>query len=156
MPSIPLSKGKHTIVDAEDYEWLMQWKWMYSTTGYAIRHMTVNGKTKTIRMHRQILDVPIGLFADHINGNRTDNRRMNLRVCTHAENQHNYRSYKGSSIYKGVAWDTDREKWRALIKVNRKSFFLGRYATQEDAARAYNAAALKYFGEFAQLNDLDS
>lgn len=156
MAIIPLSKGKHAIVDDADFEYLSQWKWMCSSTGYAVRHRTINKKTITIRMHRELIDVPDGMFADHVNGNRLDNRRANLRVCTHAQNQHNYRSTKNMWGYKGVAARIKGKSWHARIKVNGKTVHLGHFDSIIAAARAYNDAALHYFGEFACLNDLDS
>jgi AP2 domain/HNH endonuclease len=93
------------------------------------------------------------MHVDHINGNGLDNRRTNLRPATSAENARNRRSQRGSSSpYKGVSWIRSRRNWRANLRVGDRLIHLGSYTDPADAARAYDAAALKYFGEFARLN----
>jgi len=144
---IPLSQGKFAIVDADDFEKLSQLKWHYSN-GYAVKH----GKPKII-MHRIVCNTPDGMHTDHINGNRLDNRKCNLRVCTKNENAKNTSKRKNStSKYKGVSWETRTKRWFCQIEVNKKSFFLGRFSSEEAAAEAYNEAALIHHGEFARLN----
>ena len=150
--TIPLSKGKCTIVDDGDYEWLSQWKWCYlsSATGYAIRQERVQGKIKGVLMHRAILDVPQGMYTDHINHDGLDNQRANLRICTPSENKAHSRKYKNNkSGYMGVHRDKDRGKWTAQINSNH---YLGRFDDPMKAARAYDKAALELHGEFATLN----
>lgn len=159
---IPLTNGHSTIVDAEDYTFLMQWKWkahphkhvglraardfkkMDKSTGKNIR--------KTFLMHRVITNCPDGLVVDHINGDMLDNRRENLRVCTSQENRFNSKTHmtKKGSKFKGV--HKNRDKWRAVIMHNRKYIHIGNFLTPEEAARAYDAKALELFGEFAHLN----
>lgn len=157
---IPLTQGKYAIVDEMDYEWLSQWKWNYHKFGYAIRTqhicITDNKQIKVgIRMHRLIMDAADGLDVDHINGDTIDNRRSNLRVCSRSENMMNQRKTRGTSKYKGVYWNAERKKWMARLKIDKKTIFLGRFLSQEDAALAYNNAATQYFGEFARLNEED-
>jgi len=151
--SIPLTKGKHTIVDESDYEWLSQWKW-HCCNGYAMRAEYKNGDRKTINMHRVILQPPDNLYTDHINCNKLDNRRQNLRACTNQENHRNMKSRTGTSIYKGVYWHKKARKWAAGVTTGSKRLHLGLFSEEDKAALAYNKAATKYFGEFARLNVL--
>lgn len=156
MKTIPLSKGYEAIVDDEDYEWLNQWKWYALVTGntvYAVRSYKEDGKKITILMHRLITDAPDGMVVDHINHNGRDNRRTNLRVVTGRENNLNSRLRKDNPTgYRGVRQWMNRPRWNARIRVDGRDIHLGYHATPEDAARAYDQAAKKYFGEFAQLN----
>lgn len=148
MKEIPLTKGRTALVDDADYNYLNQWKWQCSQ-GYAVR---AEG-TKSIIMHRVIMDAPKGTFIDHINGTRCDNRRDNLRFCSNAENIRNIGlSAHNTSGCKGVT--RFRGKWLARITVDRVSKHLGIFADIHDAARAYNEAALEYHGEFAYQNPL--
>jgi hypothetical protein len=93
MKEIKLTKGKTAIVDDEDFDRLSQYKWQFAVIGYARRTVYVKGKKgrQTLYMHRDILATPSDMFTDHINGNRLDNRKENLRVCTQAENNRNRR-----------------------------------------------------------------
>jgi hypothetical protein len=150
---IPLTQGKVALVDDNDYKWLNQWKWyMYAIRGlfYARRG---NGGSL---MHRLILGAPPGVQVDHRNGDGLDNRRGNLRLASHAENQHNQKLSRinNTSGYKGVTWSKERRKWRAQIGVDGKTHYLGYYNNKLDAARTYNAAAEKLFGPFARLNSI--
>ena len=119
-------KGKRTKVDDDIYEKYGHLTWHLSDTGYAVRR-TEEG---TVRLHRLVANTPEGLFTDHKNHDRLDNRASNLRVVTHAENMANY---KGA---KGYAWDKSKSKWI----VRYKSTFYGRYATEDEAKRAYQMA----------------
>ena len=145
---IPLTQGRFAIVDAEDYEWLSKWKWSYGYGGYAGRGIQYG----VIYMHRLILGTPAGSHTDHINGNGLDNRKSNLRICTHHENMRNRSKQKGSSKYKGVYWERKREKWIAQIKINNKNIHLGSFKKEYDASVAYDLAAIKYHGIFAKVN----
>lgn len=95
-------------------------------------------------------------MVDHINGNTLDNRKSNLRVCTHAQNMQNRKMHKNNkSGYKGVYFQSDdnrRNPWRVEIKANKRRIQVGSYATAVEAAGAYNDAALTYHGVFAKLN----
>jgi hypothetical protein len=106
-----------------------------------------------VSLHRAILNPPPGVPVDHINGDGLDNRRSNLRACSTAENVRNSRKYaahRATSKFKGVC--LDRGKYRAQIALPGRKLNLGRFASEEEAARAYDAAALQHFGEFARLN----
>lgn len=154
MKYINLTQGKRALVDNEDYKHLNQWKWHYSQYGYASRrYVKSDGKITKILMHRQIFNANVGIELDHINGNRIDNRKHNLRICTRSQNAMNkYGSKNASSGYKGARWHKGAKKWIANIRVNKILIHLGYFINKEDAARAYNKAAIKYFGEFAKLN----
>ena len=153
---IQLTQGYSTTVDDDDYDFLMQWKWCFVSNGYAVRLKTYYkfyGKLtpRMIRMHRVINDTPNGLFTDHLNGDKLDNRKSNLRSCTKSQNSMNRKGYKNtSSKFKGVT--SRNNKWEASIKIDKKSKTLGRFTSEKEAAKAYNVAALKYHGEFAKLN----
>jgi hypothetical protein len=149
---IRLTKGRITLVDDEDFERLSKRSWCFGDNGYAHRRLN---KAKKIYMHREIAD-HLGLVGriDHVNGRRCDNRRENLRAATHQQNQWNQKVRRSNaSGFKGVFWRADRSKWYAHITVDRKSHYLGYYSTAEEAAKAYNRAAEKYFGEFARVNE---
>lgn len=150
---IPLTKGQNALVDVEDYEYVMQWNWHahWDPTRkayYARRnhdsthmHMLVTGKRN----------------LDHKNRDGLDNRKENLRECTHAENCRNRKTRIDSKIgLKGVHWKNpskrDKGAWIARIQINEERITLGRFKTAEEAAKAYDFAALCLFGEFAVLN----
>ena len=155
MKQIPLTQGKFALVDNEDYNWLNQWKWGANKGGntyYAIRNSSGKlTKRKTILMHREILKALKEMECDHINHNGLDNRRLNLRLATKSQNAKNRISY-GVSKDLGVYFHIMSGKWEAKIKSNKQSIYLGLYKKETDAAKAYNKAALKYHGEFANLN----
>lgn len=120
---------------------------------YATATVVINGIKKSIFMHRQILKT--SLLIDHINGNGLDNRKVNLRAVTSMQNQQNaYSRRPTESGFKGVSIKRYRstQYYLARIRVSRKLILLGSYSTAKKAAIAYNDAALKYFGEFANLN----
>lgn len=149
---IPLTQGRFAIVDADNYDWLMQWKWHFNTL-YARRWVYPNEKPIVEWMHRVILNTPHGMYTDHINGNGLDNRRCNLRICTLKQNQGNRKKGdRTTSKYKGVCWATDGSIWQSNISIKGKDVHLGRFKSEIDAAKAYDNAAKEYFGEFAKCN----
>lgn len=155
MKIIYLTRGFSCIVDDSDYGELSRYRWHYSN-GYARRCIKNGGRGKALKMHRQIIKVPSGYQIDHINHNKLDNRRENLRICTAGENQRNRLiTTSNRSGYKGVCWSKDSHKWQAQIKVNRKMTYLGMFSDVKDAAIAYNQAAIRLHGDFAVLNVID-
>ena len=143
------TRGDKFYFDESDYSQVSQYAWHKQGVGYV--HAQINGKK--VMLHRLLLDAQKGQQCDHINGNRVDCRRSNLRVCTHAENQRNSKKRpNSSSTYKGVSWDKNLKKWLACIRVNGKTIYIGVFISEVDAARAYNAAAVKYHKEFARIN----
>lgn len=153
MRRIPLTQGKFALVDDADFDYLSQWKW-YVAHGYAVR--TDNRRHRQVRMHRELLQAPSGMDVDHANGDRLDNRRRNIRVCTRSQNVANtFVAKQNRSGYKGVSWKTSNQKWCAQIRVNNRVIHIGLFADIKEAARAYNKAAKASFGEFAVLNRCD-
>ena len=147
---ISLSNGENTLVDDEDYDFLMQWKWR-NTKGYAKTYYSKIGKD--IPMHRLVANTPIGMLTDHVNGNKLDNRKCNLRICTPAQNCWNAkRKMNGKNIYKGIRKNKGEKKWLAAITKNGKYIHIGSFTTEIEAAKAYNKKAKELFGEFAKLN----
>jgi hypothetical protein len=145
---IPLGDGMYAYVDAGDYEWLSQWAW-HLHGGYAVR----NENGKRIYMHRQIMQPPQGMVVDHTNGNKVDNTRANLNVCTQQENLHNRSKRNGSSSrFRGVNYSRNSRKWIARITFEGRRLFLGYFIEEVEAARAYDRKAVELFGEFARLN----
>lgn len=158
---IKLSQGKQAQVSPEDYERVSQYKWSYDThNDCAVRSIFLGregGKQKsiTVNMHRFIMGTPKGKDTDHINGNRLDNRRENLRICSHKENRRNSKLSKANkSGYKGVSWSNKYNKWGVRIMTDRKYKHVGYFHFVTQAALAYNEAAKKYHGEYAKLNEV--
>jgi len=154
--TIPLTQGQVAIVDDGDYEELAKYKWYAQKIDrrvYAVRKVGPPNARLTLYMHRQILNPRPDQQCDHINGNGIDNRRANLRLCTHTQNCYNMHiDPNHSSRFKGVLWDKERRKWRAEIVVDYKTHYLGRFADEKVAALSYDTAAREYFGEFACVN----
>jgi len=142
-----------TMVDDEDFEWLNQWRWCAlqgPRTLYARR-----GPNPKVLMHCLLLDVPPGMERDHRDGNGLNNQKNNLRKCTRSQNQCNARKHRNgtSSIYTGVSLDKRSGKYRARITIEKEVLNLGRFETQEEAARVRDRAAKQHHGRFAKLNN---
>ena len=164
------NNGKYfATVDDELYNELSKFNWSISNNGYAQRRVKIGDKVSTILMHRQIMELTFGdgQYVDHINGNRLDNRKSNLRLWTHTENIHNSKiSKRNKSGAKGVfhltiEYETKKgisrkDYWRASIMVNRKNIFLGTFSYNLNGLKltkkTYNDVAKKYYREFAYLN----
>lgn len=147
---ISISNGKaYAIVDDEDFDYLNQWKWKYST-GRASRTNKIDGYGL---MHRLIMKAPTGMDVDHINGNQLDNRKSNLRICTHQENRSNTaRPVNNTSGYKGVYWHKQKAKWCTQITFMNKTYTLALFESPVEAAKEYDHVAKQLFGDFARLN----
>jgi len=156
---IPLTQDKFAIVDPEDYDRLMKYKWHVTKNGhtfYAKRNPRVGRKRRapSIYMHRCIIEVPPCRVIDHINFNGLDNRAANLRPATRTQNNRHTRRTKntGSSKYKGVTWYSREKRWVAKITADGITRTLGYFKNEIHAARAYDRAAKIYHKEFAALN----
>ena len=149
--SIALNKGKSTTVDESDYVELSRHKWHFDINGYARRGSRVDGRCRPVLMHRWLLGAVAGQTCDHIDGDRLNNSRSNLRLVTMAENARNRITERMlAGLYKGV--HPIGGKWKAVIRVDGRLLHLGRFFHSQEAALAYDAAARKYFGEFARCN----
>ncbi len=141
MKKIKLSKNKFALVDDSDFAWLSQWSWCVSTKGYAVRKQ--NGHNVT--MHRLINNTPEEFQTDHINRNKLDNRRSNLRTVTNSQNHFNIGlQVNNNSGCAGVYFDKQTKKWRVFIQVNNKRISLGRFFDLKKAISVRQIAERKY------------
>lgn len=151
---VPLGHGVFALIDAADAPLVVQHRWGRMKTGdkmYAVSWSRENGKTVNLLLHRLLMNPPDDMEVDHENGDALDCRRVNMRLATDHQNSCNRPGRNGArSPYKGVY--LDRGRWRAQIKSKGKTTSLGAFDTQEDAARAYDRAAIELHGEFAYLN----
>lgn len=149
-------------IDEEDFWYISQFNWVMSTDGYAKRTVKKekNGRkyNSYIYMHRELMSQFLTSkknIVDHINGDRLDNRKSNLRICSSKENNRNRHCTSGASKYKGICYRISTHRWIARIQNGKgKREYLGAYLTEEEAAMAYNRRAKKLFGRFAHLNDI--
>lgn len=160
---IPLNKMRNrpryrTVIDEDDYDRVMRMNWAPQPSG-----LSVYAVTKSLRyipkhhqrLHAYIIKAEHGQIVDHINGDTLDNRKANLRIVTAAENARNSRrpTFDGkTSKFKGVTWHPGRERWTAQITCEGVTSPLGVFSHEEDAARAYDRAAIELFGEYARTN----
>lgn len=148
---ITTNKGKREFLfDSDDMRKLDGMYWYEDDYGYLTHCEVKDGKNKYIRFHRLVMGARQNEYVDHINRDKRDNRKSNLRICKHIDNDRNKDiSSKNTSGYIGVGYDNARKKWKASITVNRKSIYLGRYPTIEEAIVARLRAEKEYFGEYA-------
>lgn len=154
---IPLTMGVKAIVDAEDADRVMQFKWYAKKQRpgfYAARCVKHEGINKTYFLHHFILGTK--LMVDHINGDKLDNRKSNLRTCTNSENIRNSVQRRPTRTgYKGVVYMKATRKYEARIWLVKSTYkYLGQYEDRHVAAHEYNKAAIAHFGEFARLNPI--
>lgn len=149
---IPLTQGKFAMVDASDYEFLMQWKWCAQRKkGNYWRAVRRDAQDNYVYMHRQIIGAPKESKVDHRDGDALHNWRGNLRLATNSQNLCNRGPDRNNtSGFKGVHWDKSKNKWAAEIHINNRKVFLGRFSDINAAATAYADAATKYHGHFAR------
>jgi hypothetical protein len=156
MKTILLTQGKVAIIDDEDFEKLNKYKWCANKLNgiwYAMRTEYVDGKQKTIMMHRHIIDCPSEKIVDHINHDGLDNRQCNLRICSYSQNNKNNRGHKhNTSGLIGVSWFKRDKKWKAYIYKDNNYIHLGVFDDKIEAGKAVDKKAIELFGEFAVLN----
>ena len=157
--TIELSQGMLAFVDETDYERLNQFKWyaqqVESGDYYAVRKERRNGKVKKIYMHREILDAQPGQYVDHIHFQTLDNRKSEIRTCTHSQNcQHARLASNSTTGYKGVRCPKTKAGFEAYIAKDGKRRYLGSFRDAITAAAAYDFAALQLFGQFAYTNKM--
>jgi hypothetical protein len=152
---LPLAKGRCALVDDDDFAGVNEYQWHITSRGYVAGKVIIDGAQKLVYLHRFLLNAPPGQYVDHINGDRLDNQRDNLRLVTRAQNQWNRQVQRNRSGYKGVSFHRRKRKFYARIQANGQRYHLGYFDTAEEAAQAYDDAARRLFGEYARLNGVN-
>jgi hypothetical protein len=164
---ITTKNGYTFSIDDEDYEKIRLYTWSGITGGkklknggigtiqkYIVTCIKIEGKWKTVHLHRLILNASPKIDVDHKDGNGLNNHKQNLRLCSPSQNTANgVKHCNNTSGFKGVSWHKGKRKWEAQIQTGHKTKFLGRFDSPQKAALAYNIAAISTFGEFARLNE---
>lgn len=145
---IHLTGGGVAIVDEEDFESLSRYRWKRHTSGYACRSQRIKGKHVCVLMHREVARAPAGTQVDHIDLDKLNNTRANLRIVDRATNERNKPpTHRNKSGVKGVSFDASRGKWKAATKHRGHQYTIGRFATLDEAKRAYAEFVLRLTGE---------
>lgn len=154
MKRIPLSRGKFALVDDCDFDELSKHRWFFATAGYAWRTLKISecphSYGKLLYMHRSILNAQKGQEVDHINGDKLDNRRDNIRIASSRQNKLNKpKPRHNTSGVRGVNWNKGRRRWVARISVAvGQSKTIGYFRDKAAACAARSAAETKHYGEF--------
>lgn len=160
MIELKLTQNKTSLIDDDDWELVSKYKWhalCKEGRWYARTKLRINGKWIGLEMQKLIMGVPIGSprndLVDHRDGDGLNNRKENLRRCTKSQNMMNRgRQANNKTGFKGVFWDKREQRFAAKICTDKKTVFLGQFKDVEQAACAYNIAALKHHGEFSYQN----
>jgi hypothetical protein len=143
--------GKVIVFDTEDYNKLIKYTWNLDVHGYPVTRIN----NKVTFLHNLIIKSPNGLLVDHIDRNKLNNHKDNLRVVTSSQSNMNKGKQKNNkSGYRGVYWDNNTKRWQAKINLNKKSIFLGTFRTAIDAAKKYNEASRIYHGKYGYINEI--
>lgn len=150
---VPLHGGAVALIDAADAAIVAPYKWHHAKVGGGRGYAKAIIARRSVAMHRLLLGHPAG-EVDHINRDSLDNRRVNLRIAARWQNVANTgkRNMRTTSRYKGVSYKAERRYWVAQLKTRGRAYTLSSFATEEEAARAYDTLALEHFGPFAYLN----
>ncbi len=153
-PSIPITRwNARTYLDDEDYHRAQDFHWYKTKNGYVAGTVLEQGVRRRVYLHRWLLNAQPGQFVDHIDGNKLNNRRSNLRLVTRSQNQANRRRNANSrSRYKGVTWHKHKKRWLARIQVRGRRITIGYFTDPLQAAHEYDAFARTNFGEYARVN----
>lgn len=147
-------RSQSALIDDDDYGRCQQHTWRLLPNGYVASHALRSLGIRMLYLHRFVLgDIPAGCEVDHINGDRLDNRRENLRIATRHVNQVNRhkQNNRNKSGVRGVSWDRRERKWAVHICLHRKHIGLGTFRTIEEATAVRRAAELRYFGEYCPI-----
>jgi hypothetical protein len=128
--TMSIASGRTTIIDDEDYATLSGMSWHVNTNGYVVWRGLKDGVKRTIRMHRLLTNAPEGMDVDHINGERTDNRKSNLRIVTRSQNLLN-------KVCDGTWLDKRRGTWQVEVRVEKKKYYFGAYKDKGEAMHVY-------------------